>query len=142
MTDPGPSRFERLKHIYHTRVRTTTAVLVVAWLLLLGVYNFTSQHYPPKESARPQTTTQQPVSTPEPAPETTESTTQTPSTSVEPTIESTTEPTETTDQEQQQGGEQTSNQVEPRRTAPLRTQLTPEQGESDSSTDTSGGGDR
>ncbi|MCF8601898.1 hypothetical protein L5I01_00840 [Gordonia sp. HY442] len=141
MTDPSPSRFERLKHIYHTRVRTTTVVLVVVWFVLLGAYNFTSQHYPPKESARPTTTTEQPVKTREPAPETTESTSETPSTTVESTTESTAEPTETTDQEPQQGEGQQSTRIQPRRSAPLQTQLT-EQGEPSSDSDTSGGGGR
>ncbi|MCF8609978.1 hypothetical protein L5G28_07355 [Gordonia sp. HY285] len=138
MTDgQQQTRVERLKHVYHTRVRTTTVVLIVLWFALLALYGFTSHHYPPKDAVKPTRTTEQPVDTQAPVTEPSETTSRTPSTSVESTTESTPEPTDGT--EQTTGQTQSTTPLPPRRTAPLPTQLMPELDAPDESTDTTPG---
>lgn len=89
---PPESRWDRIerrmRHIYRTRVRTTTVVLVIVWLALLAFYGFSTQHYHPErdQQVRPVQTQQEPSST---VPTTTVET----STSVAPS--STEEPTST-----------------------------------------------
>ncbi|WOC13205.1 hypothetical protein [Gordonia sp. MP11Mi] len=134
MTEEHQTRLERLKHVYRTRVRTTTVVLIVLWFALLALYGFTSQHYPPKEAARPTQTTEQPVDTQAPVTEPTETTSQPSSTTVESTTESTPEPTDDTDQTT--GRTPSSSQLAPRHTAPLQTQLMPAPDSPDESADT------
>jgi len=62
---PEPSAFKKLarrtKHIYKTRVRTTTAVLCIAFILLSIFYSFSSQHYHPEDQVPRRSTVQQPV---------------------------------------------------------------------------------
>ncbi|ALG85524.1 hypothetical protein [Gordonia phthalatica] len=75
----------RMRHVYKTRVRTTTVVLVVAFIALSVFYAFSSQHYYPETVKQPvrnvqqsQTTTDEPTptvsETPTSTPETTSST--------------------------------------------------------------------
>ncbi|MGV9711699.1 hypothetical protein ACWDTI_13665 [Gordonia sp. NPDC003424] len=70
-------------HIYGTRIRTTTAAMIVVFLALLALYGWTSQHYgvvaPVQPTPAPKTTTpvytySTPTSTP-PSRSSTESTT-------------------------------------------------------------------
>ncbi|MBM7366254.1 hypothetical protein [Gordonia hydrophobica] len=86
----------RMRHIYKTRVRTTTVVLIVAFLGLWVLYSFTSQHYSPDENTtvtkvqqtrQPSTTYQEPTTEePQTTDETPTSTdTGTPQTGVETT---------------------------------------------------------
>lgn len=91
---PEPSPLRRLarhtRHVYRTRVRTTTVVLVLVFIALTVFYAFSSQHYYPdvhKQPAQQVQQTRQPT-TDETIPTTSES----PSTSAEPT---TTTPTGT-----------------------------------------------
>ncbi len=48
-TPPTPSRWrrrwDRVSHIYRTRVRTTTVMLVVVWVVCLILYLFSANHY-------------------------------------------------------------------------------------------------
>lgn len=54
MGEDGP------KVIYRTRIRVRTAILVAAFLVLLAVYGYTSERYPPEEKAdRPVSTVQE-----------------------------------------------------------------------------------
>lgn len=46
----------RMQHVYRTRVRTTTVVLVIVWLALLAFYGFSSQHYEPTRNSPGQVT--------------------------------------------------------------------------------------
>ncbi|WP_026918433.1 hypothetical protein [Gordonia shandongensis] len=77
----------RMRHIYHTRVRTTTVVLVILWAAALTFYAFSSEHYAEPE---PPPRVQQPVAPQpvEPYPEYQEPTSTVPSTA-EPTPEPT-----------------------------------------------------
>lgn len=48
--------------IYRTRIRVRTAILVATFLVLLAVYGYTSERYPPEEKAgRPVSTVQEQV---------------------------------------------------------------------------------
>ena len=49
--------WQRISHVYRTRVRTTTVLLIVAFLVGLPLYGYTSQHY--EEPAAPQQNQQQ-----------------------------------------------------------------------------------
>ena len=101
----------RMRHVYHTRVRTTTLVLCVVWLGLLAFYGFSSGHYfPPEDKTAPITQTEQ-TQTPEPTrtevPTSTEESTPT-------TTEDSMEPTDTST---------TDEPANPRRSAPAETRL-------------------
>ncbi len=72
---PGRWRelWQRIGHIYRTRVRTTTVLLVVAWLAGLVLYMFTANHYgvipaPPNQQRPVVTTPVVPTETPTPEP--------------------------------------------------------------------------
>ncbi|EGD55282.1 hypothetical protein [Gordonia neofelifaecis] len=96
----------RMRHIYRTRVRTTTVVLVVVWFALLAFYGFSSQHYDPKPQpgeniSKVQSTTDSTTVRPT-------TTSSEPSTSVEESTPTTTE--ESTDTQVRRGSQDT---VEP-----------------------------
>ncbi|WP_341257055.1 MULTISPECIES: hypothetical protein [Gordonia] len=101
----------RMRHVYHTRLRTTTLVLCAVWLGLLAFYGFSSGHYnPPEDKTAPVTQTRQtpvPETTQTEAPTSTEESTPT-------TTEDTTEPTDTST---------TDEPANPRRSAPAETRL-------------------
>lgn len=68
--DRGPSAFARLTHrmghVYRTRVRTTTVVLIVLFIALAVFYAFSSEHYDPakpEDNLRPVQQTEQPLPT-------------------------------------------------------------------------------
>lgn len=81
--DLEPGRWERLwhrvAHVYKTRVRTTTVILVVLFVVGLGLYGYTSTHYgivPEVPEPRPVPTTavheEYPVEPQHPVPTTSE----------------------------------------------------------------------
>lgn len=78
----------RMRHIYKTRLRTTTVVLVLAFLGLWVFYSFSSQHYYPDQN-RPVRQVEQ---TRQPSPTHSETTTSTPESE---TSEETETPTDT-----------------------------------------------
>ncbi|WP_375003819.1 hypothetical protein ACE11G_04540 [Gordonia sp. PS3] len=90
---PEPSAIvklaRRMRHVYHTRIRTTTVVLILVWFALLGFYGFSSEHYATEPRVPQGTQVQQPV---EPTTSQPSYTSQTPTSS---TVESSTEPTQT-----------------------------------------------
>lgn len=81
MGEDGP------KVIYRTRIRVRTAVLVMAFLVLLGVYGYTSERYPPEENAGGPVSTVQEQTKRTSAPSSTTSTSSTSSTSESSTSE-------------------------------------------------------
>ncbi|GAA4683218.1 hypothetical protein [Gordonia humi] len=146
-TPDGRTRLEmlmdKLSHVYRTRVRTTTVVLIVAWFALLAFYGFSSEHYPAKQSSAttPAHTTQEPETTEEPTSSTpVETTPETSSTTDEPSTQETT--TETTDPAQEQQETRTTNPAQPRRSTPEQTTptTTPQQTAVPEATQPSDGG--
>ena len=89
---PEPSALRRLmersSHVYRTRVRTTTVVLVVAFVTLAVFYAFSTQHYYPETPKQPVKQVEQPQ--PSTADDVAPTTSQTPPSTEETT---TTEPT-------------------------------------------------
>ncbi len=100
----------RMRHVYHTRMRTTTLVLCGVWLGLLAFYGFSSGHYDP-----PVETTNRVTQTPEP---------QAPATTQAP-LSTTTESTPTTTGETATSTESTPTDepATPRQSAPAQTHL-------------------
>lgn len=111
--EPEPSAFEklahRMRHIYKTRVRTTTVVLCVAFILLSMFYSFSQQHYRPEDQVPQRSTVQRQVepTTSEVAP---------PSTSERSTVESTPTQAPGTTETLEQGSQEGTTTSTPRET--------------------------
>lgn len=104
----------RMRHVYKTRVRTTTVVLVIAFIALSVFYGFSSSHYNPETPTQTVRSTQQTV----------EPTTQEPIPTSE--VPLTSEPPVSTSEPQQQTEESTSTSESTQPLFPNPFEQTPE----------------